>query len=139
MYQMTCFQVRAEMLETRKIVSTLNFIVRERRWQHSCHQPSQIRKSDQSFNTRGCESAKSSTVPPAQAADNQNRLVILMNFNNRANGLRMRVSKVSNKTKKDMKVLKENYDKLQRKCRSMICSMQRMKQKSVRDLVLLDQ
>ena len=52
-----------------------------------------------------------------------------MNFNKRANGPRMRLSEELQKTKSDMKVLKENYNKLQRKYRSMICSIQRMKQK----------
>ena len=51
-----------------------------------------------------------------------------MNFNNEANDPRMRVSKELKKTKRDMKVLKENYDKLQHKYRSMIHSMQKMKQ-----------
>jgi len=41
----------------------------------------------------------------------------------------MRVSKELKKTMRDMKVLKENNDKLKRKYRSMIRSMQRMKQK----------
>ena len=80
-----------------------------------------VENQDESFNTNGCEIAQSSTVPHAQAADNQNRLqVIRRNFNNRANGPRMRVSKELKKTKRDMKVLKENYDKLQHKYRSMI-------------------
>ena len=42
----------------------------------------------------------------------------------------MRVSKELKKTMRDMKVSKENNDKLKRKYRiSNICSMQRMKQK----------
>ena len=49
-----------------------------------------VENQDESLNTSGCESAHSSTVPHAQAADNQNRLVIQMNFNNRANITRMR-------------------------------------------------
>ena len=49
-----------------------------------------VENQDESFNTSGCENAQSSTVPHAQAADNQNELVIRMNFNTRANGPRMR-------------------------------------------------
>ena len=36
-----------------------------------------VENQDESFNTSGCESAQSSTVLHAQAADNQNRLQVI--------------------------------------------------------------
>ncbi|XP_060604512.1 uncharacterized protein LOC132757278 [Ruditapes philippinarum] len=59
--------------------------------------------------------------------EGRNRLQIRMNF--RTNGPRMRVTKELAKTKKEFKVLKENYDNLKRKYKSTMRSIQRMNKK----------
>lgn len=73
------------------------------------------------MNTSGYESAPS---------DNQNRLLVRLNFHNRANGPRMRVSNELKKAKISMKVLKEKNEELKRKYRSTVRTMQRMKRKA---------
>lgn len=78
-------------------------------------------------NSSGYESAQTSSLPNPTNSDNQNRLLVRMNFSNRANGPRMRVSKELKKTKQNLKTMKENFDKLKRKYRTAMRSMQRMK------------
>ena len=72
-------------------------------------------------NTSGYESATSAC---------QNRMLLRMNFPQRANGPRMRISKELDEAKKEMKALKERYDNLKRKYRSTVRTIQREKRKA---------
>lgn len=72
-------------------------------------------------NTSGYESTASAS---------QNRMLVRMNFPQRANGPRMRISRELDKAKKEVKAMKEKYENLKRKYRSTMRTIQREKRKA---------
>ena len=72
-------------------------------------------------NTSGYESTASAF---------QNRMLVRMNFPQRANGPRMRISRELDKAKKEVKAMKEKYENLKRKYRSTMRTIQREKRKA---------
>ncbi|XP_060575939.1 uncharacterized protein LOC132733324 [Ruditapes philippinarum] len=65
-----------------------------------------------------------------ESGQSNSRLVVNMNFPNRRNGPRMRISKELKRAKKELDKMRENYETLNRKYRSTMRSMQRLKRKA---------
>ena len=72
-------------------------------------------------NTSGYESTASAC---------QNRMLVRMNFPQRANGPRMQISKELDKAKKVVKAMKEKYENLKPKYRSAMRTIQRGNRKA---------
>lgn len=79
--------------------------------------------------TSGYESALSPVDP--SNSDIDNRMIVQLRFQKKANGPKMRISKELSMVKLEMKDLQEKYDNLKRKYRTNSRSLQRMKRQKV--------